>query len=77
MTQETLKRANELTHHIQLATREIEMMQKVDIGVGRCISIYNINNIYAHAELLKQIVDLAVSYKQRQIENWQKELNEL
>lgn len=77
MTQETLKRANELTGMINRATQEIESLRKVEIRDGMFIGIASKSSFSTNAELLKQIVNMAVDYKLKQIGEWGNELKEL
>ena len=77
MTQETLKRANELQRLIHGVQKDIEAFSTLEIGDGKFISIGNLCNIYAPAELLQQVAEMVRDWKLQKIEEWTKELEDL
>lgn len=75
MDKEQVKRVIELNANIGIATAEIQGMNGVPFDTGYCIIGYA--RITADENLLSQIIRLAVNYKEEQIKNWQKELDNM
>lgn len=75
MDKEQVKRVIELDDNIEIATAEIQAMNGVPFDIGYCTIGYN--RISADENLLSQIIRLAVNYKEQQIKNWQKELDNM
>lgn len=76
MTPETLKKANELTKNINLASQEINLMKNIYRPTIHFVSFEN-QSISVDQELLKKIIDIATDHKKRQVDSWKKELKEL
>lgn len=75
MDKEQVKRVIELDANIGIATAEVRVMNDVPFDMGYII--LGINRITADENLLSQIIRLAVNYKEQQIKNWQKELDNM
>lgn len=75
MDKEQVKRVIELDANIGIATAEIQGMNGVPFDIGYCTIGYH--RISADENLLSQIIRLAVNYKEQQIKNWQKELDNM
>ncbi|MBQ9646133.1 MAG: hypothetical protein IJV24_07240 [Prevotella sp.] len=75
MTKEQIEKVKELDHNIGMATEEVQGMKGVPFDTGYCTIGHC--RICADERLLSQIIRLAANYKQEQIKNWQKELDEL
>lgn len=75
MDKEHVKKVIELDHNIGMATEEVRVMNGVPFDMGYII--FGTNRITADENLLSQILWLAVNYKEEQIKNWQKELDNM
>lgn len=75
MDKKQVKKVIELDHNIGMATEEVRVMNDVPFDMGYII--LGTNRITADENLLSLIIKLAVNYKEEQIKNWQKELDNM
>ena len=77
MKQETLEKAKQLEAQIHSAKTSIEQLRRVSTDKQGFVCFNNVNNVPVSAELMKQLVDVAIDYKRNQMNELQKELEEL
>lgn len=75
MDKEHVKKVIELNDNIEKTAEEVRLLNGIPFDTGYCaIGNYLIS---ADENLLSQIIKLAVNYKEEQIKNWQKELDNM
>lgn len=77
MKQETLEKAKRLEAQIYSAKASIEQLRKVSTDRQGFVCFNNVNNVPVSADLMKRLVDVAVDYKRKRMNELQKELEEL
>ena len=77
MKQETLETAKRLEAQIHSAKTSIEQLRRVSTDKQGFVCFNNVNNVPVSAELMKQLVDVAIDYKRNQMNELQKELEAL
>ena len=77
MKQETLEKAKRLEAQIHSAKTSIEQLRKVSTDRQGFVCFNNVNSVSVTADLMKQIVDVAIDYKHKRMNELQKELDEL
>lgn len=77
MTKETLEKAKNLEAQIHSAKTGIEQLRRVSTVKQGFVCFNNVNNVPVSAELMKQLVDVAIDYKRKRMAELQKELDEL
>lgn len=77
MKQETLEKAKRLEAQINSAKTGIEQLRRVSTDTQGFVCFNNVNNVPVSAELMKQLVDVAIDYKCKQMKELQKELEAL
>ncbi len=75
MDKKQVKKVIELDHNIEKTAEEVRVMNDVPFDMGYII--LGTNRISADENLLSQIINLAVNYKEEQIKNWQKEIDNM
>lgn len=75
MDKEQVKKVIELNDNIEKTAEEVRLLNGVPFDTGYCEICYH--RISADENLLSQIIRLAVNYKEEQIKNWQKELDNM
>ena len=77
MKQETLEKAKRLEAQIHSAKTSIEQLRKVSTDRQGFVCFNNVNNVPVSADLMKRLVDVAIDYKHKRMNELQKELDEL
>ena len=75
MDKEQVKKVIELNDNIEKMAEEVRLLNGVPFDTGYFEIGYH--RISADENLLSQIIRLAVNYKEEQIINWQKELDNM
>ena len=75
MDKEQVKKVIKLNNNIEKTAEEVRLLNGVPFDTGYCEIGYH--RISADEDLLRQIIRLDVNYKEEQIKNWQKELDNM
>lgn len=75
MDKEQVKKVIELNDNIEKTAEEVRLLNGIPFDYGYCEIGYH--RISADENLLSKIIKLAVNYKEEQIKNWQKEIDNM